>query len=209
MSAFVGVDIVTDFTEIIEVGEQVGSDVPATDGNSSTESEYQTFDRGYEEAQQEIFERVGDLLGTDEMYEVTHEDTDRRSLRFHSAQPYIPERVQFIFKPEPERNGRVSVHLNSKNKAKTVVPEIAERHEDAYNEIGFEVTGAENFRIIGREWELADTETRDAQTVVDEFYDSEMYDEAIAAFVDLVKTTDELFQNAAAEMDELSEKETQ
>lgn len=209
LSSFVGVDIVTDFTEIIDVGEQLGSDVPATDGDSNTESEYQTFDRVYEQAQQEIFERAGDLLGTDEMYEVTHEDTDRRSLRFHSAQPYIPERVQFIFKPEPERNGRVSVHLNSKNKAKTVVPEIAERHEDAYNEIGFEVTGAENFRIIGREWELADTETRDAQTVVDEFYDSEMYDEAIAAFVDLVKTTDELFQNVAAEMDELSEKETQ
>ena len=120
----------------------------------------------------------------------------------------VPERVTFSFKTEPERNGRVSVHLSSKNKSKTVVPELAQRHEDAYNEIGFNVTGEENFRIIDRRWELTDTDSRDPQEVVEEFCESERYDEAIDAFVDLVETTDKLFQTAAAEVENLTERDT-
>jgi len=41
--------------------------------------------------------------------------------------------------------------------------------------------------------------------VVDEFVESDAYDEAIDAFVDLVETTDEVFSTAATETDLLAD----
>jgi len=205
LSAFVGVEITTDFTDMTGLGG-ASSDDPneSTDGGSTTDDSPK-FDDVFARAQQELYERVGDRLGADDLYEVSHRDTNRRTLRFSSTKDYLPETVRFIFKPEPQRNGQVSVHLSSKDKSETATAEVATEYRDAYDEIGFEVTGEENFRIVKRTWELADTDNRDAHTVVDEFVESDAYDEAIDAFVDLVETTDEVFSTAATETDLLAD----
>ena len=209
LSAFVGVEITTDFTDVTGLKDRSSDEVDqSTDGGSTTGTDYPKFEEMFAQAQQELYERIGDELDADEMSEVTHPDTNRRSLRFDSKKEHLPETIQFIFKPEPKRNGQVIVHLNSKNKEQTVVPDIAERYRDAYKEIGFEVTGEENFRIVRRTWELADSGNRDPHTVVEEFIESEAYEEAIDAFVDLVVTTNEVFSTAAAETDLLADIDT-
>jgi 5-methylcytosine-specific restriction protein B len=209
LSAYVGVEITTDFTEMagLEASPSDEGSVPTDTGGGNT-SDKPKFNDVFGQAQQELYERIADSLGADEMSEVTNGHTNRRSLQFNSEKDYLPETVRFVFKPEPKMGGQISVHLNSKNKQETATADVAEAYRDAYDEIGFEVTGEENFRIIQRTWELVDAENRDAHTVVDEFVESEQYDEAIDAFVDLVETTDEVFNTAAAETDLLGDIDT-
>lgn len=191
LSDFVGVDIQTDFEDI----ETVTVD---SSGESNSQDSSQGFPRypdTFESAQRNIFDRAADLLGAEELAEVSHEDVNRRSLRFESTKEYVPDTVQFVFKPEPERNGQTIVHVNSEDEEDRV-SDILSAHADRYESEGFEVTDSSTYRIVQRTWPFEDTENRDGRELVAEFRDSPEYETAIEAFVDLIRITDAVFKES-------------
>lgn len=194
LSDFIGVDIETDFSELddsVAVNDE-------TNSTSESSGGYPTYPDTYEIAQREILDRAGDLLGSDDLTEVSQDNLDRRSLRFTSANEYVPNSVEFLFKPEPERNGQMIVHVSSENDDGRV-SEILSAHRERYEEAGFEVTESLTYRIVQRAWPLEDPQERGGREVVEEFRESETFEEAIEAIVDLIRITDSVFQESEIE----------
>lgn len=191
LSTFVGVTIETDFDNMAHTmasSEEVAS---STDANKS----YPNYPEMIKVAQPVIFDRARKFLGADEMTDVTPEETHRRALRFKSVNDYMPNTLGFVFKPEPEMNGQMSIHISSEDDDNRV-SEIIAAHRDQYENEGFAVTDKQTYQIVEQTWPFEDADTRDGKEIVSEFIDSDMYNDAIDAFIDLIRITDEVFRDS-------------
>lgn len=198
LSDFVNVDIETDF----EAVELTGDDQPTTpDSNEKAAktgggtNEYSNFPDVIATARDDIFPKVADLLGAEDLSDVTHDSTNRRMLRFWSTKAYVPDTVEFRIKPEPERSGQLIVHVSSEDDENRV-GQVLSAHADRYEDLGFDVTGRPTYRIVKKTWQIEDAGAKDPQELVQEFLESGRYEEAIQSFVDLVQITDDILEDS-------------
>jgi 5-methylcytosine-specific restriction protein B len=181
---------ITDLDAVVEGTETDSDEEPPA---------YSKYPRAISETQQELYPRIVETLQADSVTDVSHENVERRSLSFTSNAPYHPEEITYRFKPAPERFGTLRIGFDTNDDGRELF-DVVQSARDQFENAGFDVEPADstNWRYftVSKEYELRDAERGvEGPEVVADLLDSELYDEALDDFVDLVELTHQLFED--------------
>jgi len=187
------VDALSDITDI---------EAAVTDVDTEEEEEpppYSKYPNVIREAQEELYPQVKETLQAESISDVSHDEHDRRGLRFTSNAPDHPDEITYRFKPAPERFGSLRIGLDANDDGRGLFDQV-QANKEHFEEEGFDVEPADstNYRyfLVSKEYELQDAERGvEGPEVVADLLDSELFDEALSDMVDLIELTHQLFNN--------------
>jgi 5-methylcytosine-specific restriction protein B len=191
---------ITDLDAVVEDVNSVEADDPP---------DYSKYPNAIQEAQEQLFPRIKETLHAENVSDVSHEEYNRRGLRFTSNHPDHPDEITYRFKPAPERFGSLRIGLDTHDDGRELFDLIVSNAE-LFEEEGFEVEPADstNYRyfVVSKEYELEDAERGvEGPEVVAELLDSDLFDRALDDMADLIELTHRLFSDGTLERPDSTE----
>lgn len=194
-------------TDLIDaLGSMTDFDVAVEDVDTDESEDlpdYSKYPNAIKEAQEQLFPRIKDTLHADNINTVSHEDYNRRGLRFTSNHPDHPDDITYRFKPAPERWGALRVGLNAHDDGHELFDFIIQNTE-LFEQEGFDVRAADStnytYFVVKKEYELEDAERGvEGPEVVAEMLDSDLFEQALDDMVNLIEVTHQLFSDSTIE----------
>ena len=185
------VDALSDITDI---------EAAVTDFDSGEEPPpYSKYPDAIREAQEELYPQVKETLQAESISDVSHDEHNRRGLRFTSNAPNHPDEITYRFKPAPERFGSLRIGLDTHDDSRGLFDQIQASREH-FEEEGFDVAPADStdnrYFVVSNEYELQDAERGvEGPEVVEDLLGSELFDQALDDMVNLIELTHRLFND--------------
>jgi 5-methylcytosine-specific restriction protein B len=160
---------------------------------------YSKYPDAIREAQEELYPRINETLQAESVNDVSHDEHNRRGLRFTSNAPDHPDEITYRFKPAPERFGTLRIGLDANDDGRGLF-DLVQANKEHFEEAGFDVEPADstNYRyfLVSKEYELQDAERGvGGPEVVADLLDSELFDQALDDMVELIELTHQLFRD--------------
>lgn len=171
--------------------------------------DYSKYPTALREAQDRLYPRLKETLHSDNVSDVSHEEYNRRGLRFTSNAPDHPEEITYRFKPAPERFGSLRIGVDTHDDGRELFDLIVS-NADLFEAEGFTVEPPDstNYRyfVVSKEYELEDAERGvEGPSVVADLLESDLFDTAIDDMVELIELTHRLFSDGTLERPEAGE----